>query len=279
MTLQSLLSEGPALRWALPVLTLTLIGAEYLWGRRQGRRLYDGGETRATLVIAAGNQVVNGLASGLALLPLYWVWQYRLVAAPLDHWWGWPALFLGVEFCYYWFHYAKHRVRWFWNVHLVHHSATRFNLSAALRLGWGGQLLGGMLFYLPLALLGFPPLAIGGMILLGLFYQFFLHLAEAPSFGPFEWVLNTPTHHRVHHASNEACLDRNYGSVLIVFDRLFGTFAAAPHDEPLRFGLKGDAAPAARPFAVMLQGWRRMIALWRDASGWSGRWHAVFGPP
>src|SRR3546814_7746485 len=79
---------------------------------------------------------------------------------------------------------------------------------------------GGMLFYLPLALLGFPPLAIGGILMLGLLYQFFLHLAVAPSLGPLEWVLNTPTHHRVHHASNDACLDRNYGNVLIIFDRL-----------------------------------------------------------
>src|SRR3546814_2673538 len=102
MTLQSLLSEGLALHYALPAVTFSLIGAEYLWGRLHGRQLYDRGETLSTLVIALGNQFFNGLLGGIALLPLVWVWQYRPIDAPLEHWWGWPALFLGVEFCYYW---------------------------------------------------------------------------------------------------------------------------------------------------------------------------------
>lgn len=279
MAQPSMLSDVMALRYVVPLLTVALIGAEYLYGRWHGRALYDRNETVATLVIAGGGRIFDGLLGGLSLLPLVWAYQYRLVETPLDHWWGLPALFVGVEFCYYWFHYAKHRMRWFWNSHLVHHSATRFNLSAALRLGWGGQLFGGILFYLPLALLGFPPLAIAGMLMLGLFYQFFLHLAEAPRLGPLEWLFNTPTHHRVHHASNDACLDRNFGNILIVFDRLFGTFAAAPVDEPLRFGLKDSRIRPDRPFTVLLQGWYIMLQQWRQASGWRARWLAVFGPP
>ncbi len=100
--------------------------------------------------------------------------------------------------------------------------------ECGFRLGWGGDLTGGFLFYLPLVTLGFHPVAVFGMLGLGLFYQFFLHVACPPSLGPLEWILNTPRHHHVHHASNGEYLDKNFGSVLIVFDRLFGTFAKAP---------------------------------------------------
>src|SRR5581483_2365803 len=100
-------------------------------------------------------------------------------------------------------------------------------------LGWGGALAGGFAFYLPLLLIGFRPQGILAMLAISGLYQFFLHAAWAPRLGPLEWVLNTPRHHHVHHAANEVCLDRNFGGILIVFDRLFGTFAGAPA-EPLR---------------------------------------------
>jgi len=191
---------------------------------------------------------------------------------------GWLALFVGVELFYYWFHLASHRVRWLWATHAVHHSATRFNLSAAIRLGWTGQLTGAFVFFLPLAFLGFHPLAIALMIGLGLLYQFFLHTAVPVSLGPLEWVLNTPNHHRVHHASNLACLDKNYGSVLIVFDRLFGTFARAPDGEPLTFGVKGRA-PSNNPITIALGEWGHLLRDTWKARGLGQRLRVLFGPP
>jgi sterol desaturase/sphingolipid hydroxylase (fatty acid hydroxylase superfamily) len=169
-------------------------------------------------------------------------------------------------------------VRWLWATHAVHHSATHFNLSAAIRLGWTGQLTGAFVFFLPLAWIGFPPVTIGGMLAAGLLYQFFLHTALPVRLGPLEWILNTPAHHRVHHSCNEACLDKNYGSVLIVFDRLFGTFAVPPQDEPLRFGLKGRA-PSNNPLVIALGEWRHLFSDAARARGLRAKLKVLFGAP
>ena len=239
---------------------------------------YDARETLASVGVALGNVLAKAATGAATAVPFLFVYQHRLLDIHLDSVWSWLGLFLGVEFFYYWFHVASHRIRWFWATHAVHHSATHFNLSASVRLGWTGQLTGGFIFFLPLAGLGFHPLAITLMLALGLLYQFFLHTALAVDLGPLEWVLNTPSHHRVHHASNEGCLDKNYGSVLIVFDRLFGTFAGAPRDEPMRFGVKGRVA-SNNPLRIALGEWMSLIADTWKASGVSRKLRILFGPP
>jgi len=262
-----------------PLAALILMAAEYVVARLTKSDSYDLGESAASLVIAVGHRVTTALTAGAIGLPIAWVYQHRLLDIPPYHPASLAALFLGVEFCYYWHHVAMHKVKWFWATHAVHHTATKLNLTAAIRLGWGGNFSGGILFYLPLVWLGFAPAAVFATMAIGLFYQFFLHVARAPRLGPLEWVLNTPRHHHVHHASNDPCLDKNFGSVLIVFDRLFGTFADAPADEPLRFGLKGSEAPTRQPLAAALAGWGEIArGLW-NAGSWRGRWQALFGPP
>lgn len=261
-------------------LTLIFIAAEYAYARLSHHHDedHDLEETAASVGVAVGDIAARVVTGGIAALPFLWLYEHRLFDIPLDRPWTILALFLGVEFCYYWFHRASHRVRWLWATHAVHHSATHFNLSAAIRLGWTGQLTGAFVFFLPLAWLGFPPLAIGGMIAAGLLYQFFLHTSLDVSLGPLEWVLNTPRHHRVHHASNQRCLDRNYGSTLIIWDRLFGTFATAPAAEPLRFGLKGRQR-TVNVFAIAFGEW---LHLFRDVArtkGWRRRLQVIFGPP
>jgi sterol desaturase/sphingolipid hydroxylase (fatty acid hydroxylase superfamily) len=235
-------------------------------------------ETVASVGVALGDVAARVLTSGLSAVPFFFFYQHRLLDIPLDSAWSWLALFLGVEFFYYWFHFASHRVRWLWATHSVHHSATKFNLSAAIRLGWTGQLTGAFVFFLPLAGIGFHPLAIAFVIGLGLLYQFFLHTAVPVSLGPLEWVLNTPNHHRVHHASNAPCLDKNYGSVLIVFDRVFGTFTQIPRDQPLKFGVKGRAA-SNNPFTIALGEWAHLLRdVWKTP-GFTPRLRVLFGPP
>jgi sterol desaturase/sphingolipid hydroxylase (fatty acid hydroxylase superfamily) len=263
---------------AVLLLALAFIALEFVYGRLAHKEMHDGRETLASLGIAAGNLVTKVLTGGISAVPFFAVYRYRLTDIPLDTAWSWLALFVGVEFFYYWFHRASHRVRWLWATHAVHHSATHFNLSAAVRLGWTGQLTGGFVFFVPLAWLGFHPLAIAAMLAIGLLYQFFLHTALPVKLGPLEWVLNTPAHHRVHHAWNESCLDRNYGSVLIVFDRLFGTFAGAPGDEALRFGLKGRA-PSNNLLTIAFNEWQHLaVDAWR-ASGLRRKLEVLFGPP
>ncbi|HUN47947.1 MAG TPA: sterol desaturase family protein [Stellaceae bacterium] len=257
---------------------LALIATEYLASRLKRSSAYDARETLASLAIAAGGRLIGTATTGLAALPMIWVYRHRLADPPSTPWLL-PPLFLAVELCYYWHHRAMHGVSWLWATHAVHHSTTRLNLSAALRLGWGGTLTGGFLFYLPLVWLGFHPLAVLAMLGGGLTYQFFLHAVWVPRLGPLEWLLNTPAHHHVHHAANDACRDRNFGGALIVFDRLFGTFAAAPAGERLRFGLHGVAPSTGAPLQILLVGWRAVARASRDAQTWRDRWDALFGRP
>lgn len=239
---------------------------------------HDTRETAASVGVAVGDIVSRLLTGSLAAIPLLVCYEHRLVDIPLNNPWSWLALFVGVEFFYYWFHRASHRVRWLWATHVVHHSATRFNLSAAIRLGWTGTISGAFVFFMPLALLGFHPAAIGLVLGLGLIYQFFLHTALPIRLGLLEWVLNTPTHHRVHHASNESCLDKNYGSVLIVFDRMFGTFANAPDHEALVFGLKGRES-SNNPVRIALSEWAYLWRDFRKARSIMNKAKVLFGAP
>ena len=164
-------------------------------------------------------------------------YQHRIGAIALDGWPAFLALFLGQEFCYYWFHRAAHRVRWFWCNHAVHHSSNELNLAAAYRIGFLGRASGSAAFYVPLIWLGFEPRVVFAMLSLNLLYQFWIHATWIPRLGWLELVLNTPSAHRVHHAANLEYLDANYGGVLIVFDRLFGTYRAERDDVPCRYGL------------------------------------------
>jgi sterol desaturase/sphingolipid hydroxylase (fatty acid hydroxylase superfamily) len=260
------------------LLAVALMAVEYLFHKVNHIGSHDARETAVSLAIAIGNKVTGLITAGVIAVPLVLVYRHRLFDIPLDTVWAWLALFVGVEFCYYLHHVAMHKVNWFWATHSVHHSPTRLNLSAAVRLGWGGPLTGGFLFYLPLVALGFHPAAVFGMLAAGLLYQFFLHLAYPPHLGPLEWLLNTPRHHQVHHASNEACLDKNFGAVLIVFDRLFGTFAEAPKDVSLRFGLAGTA-PTLNPLKVVFGVWGKILREAARAKGLSGKLRALFGAP
>jgi sterol desaturase/sphingolipid hydroxylase (fatty acid hydroxylase superfamily) len=264
---------------ALLFVAMAFIGLELLYGVLAGDDdVYDAAETVASFGVAIGNVFAKALTGGVAAFPLVFAYQHRLFEIPLDSVWSWTVLFVAVEFCYYWFHRASHRIRWLWATHAVHHSATQFNLSAGIRLGWTGQLTGAFLFFLPLAWLGFHPLAITLLLGLGLFYQFFLHTGATVHLGPLEWVLNTPRHHRTHHAVNDSCLDRNYGSVLIVFDRMFGTFAEAPRDEPLQFGLRGRL-PSSNPFRIVFGEWIALAGDVRRTRGVLRKLRLLFGPP
>jgi sterol desaturase/sphingolipid hydroxylase (fatty acid hydroxylase superfamily) len=205
---------------------LILIAIEALLVWQSGRK-YSVSESVASFWINVGQIVINqALVKSLHLGILTGVWQYRLFTISIDNGWNLLTLLIGLEFCYYWQHRCSHRIRWIWATHAVHHSVKYFNLSAAYRIGWTGWLSGNILFFLPLCWLGFPPLAVTTGLALNLIYQFWLHTELIPQLGMLELIFNTPAHHRVHHASNSQYIDKNYGGVLIVFDRLFGTYQA-----------------------------------------------------
>ncbi len=275
----SLTGGGGPFRLISPFVGLSLMLVEYLLGRLRHEERYDLKETAASFGVTLGNKVANVLFVGVIMAPSLWLYEHRLFDIPRDAIWTWVLLFLGVDFTYYIQHAALHHVRWFWATHSVHHSPTKINLSAGIRLGWTAQVSGAFVFFLPLSWLGFPPLAVFGMLALNLGYQFFLHVARPPHLGPLEWVLNTPRHHLVHHASNEACLDKNFGGVLIIFDRLFGTFAEPPAEEPLRYGLKGKSLSSQNPFHIAFHGWSLLVQDLRKARGTRARLAVLFGSP
>jgi sterol desaturase/sphingolipid hydroxylase (fatty acid hydroxylase superfamily) len=259
-------------------LLLLLVGAEYLYAKRSHRDVYDARETLASIGIALLHPIARLASSFVALPVIIWVSQHRLFTLPVNSIWTYVALFVIGEFAYYWFHRWSHEIRLLWAAHSVHHSQNSFNLSAAIRLPWTGALFAVDLTLLPLVYLGFPPLAVAAFLTLNLTYQFVLHTQFIKSFGPLEAILNTPSHHLVHHASNESCLDRNFGGVLIIYDRLFGTFAKAPETEKIVFGLT-DPIRSVNPFAIQFHEWKRMIADVFSAGSLRAALRIMFSPP
>jgi sterol desaturase/sphingolipid hydroxylase (fatty acid hydroxylase superfamily) len=205
-------------------------------------------------------------------------YQHRLTTVEIGTAGSIALLFLGQEFSYYWFHRASHRVRWFWATHAVHHSPNELNLSASYRFGLTGRVTGTSIFYIPMIWLGFAPGAVFAALAINLLYQFMLHTTWIPKLGWLEYVFNTPSHHRVHHASNDEYLDANYGGVLIVFDRLFGTFVEERADLPCVYGLTKPIM-SNNPLYIAFHEW---IAMGRDiwqANTWRERVLRVVGPP
>jgi sterol desaturase/sphingolipid hydroxylase (fatty acid hydroxylase superfamily) len=265
-----------ALKWLAPTL-LAIAMLEALWLQRRGTR-YPWRETAITVAIALGQRVIALALGGGTLWLLQVVSAHRWWTIPTDSWLVWLSLFVAVEFTYYWFHRASHTCRWLWATHRVHHTPERMVLSGALRLGWTGPLSGGVLFFMPLVWLGFPPLSVLAMLGLNLLYQFWLHTEMIPRLGVVEAVFNTPTHHRVHHASNTPYLDANFGGVVIVFDRLFGTFVAERADEPIRYGLVTPVR-SSNPFRIALGEWAQMARDVVHARSLRACLGHLFGPP
>jgi len=244
----------------LAVASIALEATWYLLIRKQA---YPWKEMLASIGIHV-LRVPAKLLTPLIVAPVaFFVWSHRLTTIPLDTAWGLALLLLGTEFTYYWSHRAGHEVRWMWASHVVHHTPEHINLASAFRLGVTEVASGNWAFHLPLYLLGFNPLAVAGMLGLNLFYQFWLHTDLIGRLGPIEWVFNTPSHHRVHHASNREYLDRNYGGILIIWDRLFGTFAEERAQVEITYGLVHPVG-SLNPMRIAFHEWG---AIARDVVG------------
>jgi len=263
--------------WALPVFG-ALMAIEFAWGLARGRNNYGLADTLASLsqgllsqVVAACTQLIQVGLYALAF-PLLTLTPH----APL--WSHWPGLALAVllyDFCDYWLHRASHESALFWAAHVVHHQSRRFNLSTALRQE-SAYALTGWPFFLPMALVGVPPLqfALAGVVVL--FYQFWIHTEHVGKLGWLDRWLSTPSNHRVHHATNARYLDRNYGAILVAWDRLFGSFE--PESEPCVYGTTVPLAgwdPLHAVGANYVDLWRRC----RRTRGWRNRLGVLFRSP
>ncbi len=192
------------------------------------------------------------------------------------------ALFIACDFFFYWEHRTSHRVRFLWATHSVHHSAEDMVLSTAIRLGWTALLSGIFFFYLPLVLLGFSPKIIGVMISVSLLYQIFVHTELVPHIPGIEWIVNTPSAHRVHHGSNHEYIDKNFGGVFLIWDHLFGTYQKELENVDIRYGLVEKRSSWWDPFVIaygefwnigkssfQAKGWRAKLGYFWHPPGWS----------
>jgi sterol desaturase/sphingolipid hydroxylase (fatty acid hydroxylase superfamily) len=245
--------------YALPVF-FVLIAAEAAYYRRVLHKDYGWAVTVSNIAVALGRLAAEAVFAAFIAGVYFAAYSVRLMDIPMDRWESWVALFFAVEFAYYWLHRMSHEIRWMWAQHSVHHSARQITLSVAYRLGWTNIVAGPWLFLVPVCWLGFDPLSVALMFAANLLYQFWLHTEAVPKLGVLEKVFNTPSHHRVHHAVNPEYLDRNYGGVLIIWDRLFGTFAAEEDGKARDYGLVKQI-DTLNPVKVVFSEW---MALWRD---------------
>ncbi|GAB3027901.1 sterol desaturase family protein [Oleiagrimonas citrea] len=205
--------------------------------------------------------------------------RLALFELPADSVWVWAGALLGYDFCYYWLHRMGHEVNVLWAAHVVHHQSECYNLSTALRQTSSGALFG-WLFYLPLAVLGVPLEVFAVVALIDLLYQYWIHTEEIGRLGWFDYVFASPSNHRVHHAVNDRYVDRNYGGILILWDRLFGTFQPERADDPPQYGTRSPLRSwnplwanaevywATWLDAVHARRWRDRLQVWLRRPGW-----------
>lgn len=272
-----MLTSAQVIVIATPVF-LAMIAAEYVIGRARGRDTYRWPDAMASIGLGMVNQLV-AVATRLFGIGLYTLAfeHLALQRLPTDAWWVWVGALIGYDFLYYWYHRFGHRVALGWAAHAVHHQSEDYNLSTALR-QTGSGFLTSWVFYLPLALLGVPPLVFGTVALIDLLYQFWVHTQQVGRLGWFDRWFCSPSNHRVHHAVNDRYLDRNYGGILIVWDRLFGSFAEEDDAEPCVYGTRSPLR-SWDPIAANVQVYRELWADSRRASRWADRLRVWVKPP
>lgn len=238
-------------------------------------------ETIANLMLGGAYQLFELVAHALFMAAaIAWFYQYRLFDVPVNGWTIVP-IFVGMEFCYYWFHRTSHRVRWFWTAHVVHHSSEEMNMTTAMRQSLLYSITGWWLFFMPLVVLGVNPAVVFALYACNLAYQFFIHTEAVDKLHPIlEYWLDTPSNHRVHHGRNPEYIDKNYGGVLIIFDRLFGTYAE--EKDRVQYGIVEQVNSKnilTLNFHEFIDMWADVFKTSRQAGGLLGGLKHIVKPP
>jgi sterol desaturase/sphingolipid hydroxylase (fatty acid hydroxylase superfamily) len=284
LTIQNLVAALPASQLlTLSALPIILLLATVEWFHFRRSDIFEVRDSAASIAMGAVYVLVaEGVMVVALVLPAYeWLYQFRLLSLELTPA-GLLVLFLLVDFCFYLFHLAAHRVRFLWGVHEVHHASEHFNYTLAFRQSVLYAFAGVYIFFIPAVILGFTPESVLLMLAANLVFQIFPHTQWFGRFPkPIEWLFNTPSNHRVHHGRNPDYVDRNMGGVLMIWDHLFGTYAVESPDEQVEYGVVSlaDSKPGFNPIVLTF---REYISMFKDASRPGPmrlRFRHFWGPP
>jgi len=262
--LESLLSSIPdelyddPMLFAAPVFAL-IIFTEVMINIQQRKELYELKDSAASIASTVGVVFIGAMSKTVAFLVLMVVYQYRIFDFDTGIWWYWVILLFAEDFTFYWHHRLSHQIRVLWAAHVNHHSSQKMNYTVAIRQSWV-EVCYKYVFWLWLPLVGFHPLHILLYQSFNAIFQFWPHTQLIGKVGPIEWIFNTPSHHRVHHSSNTVYLDRNHAGILIIWDRMFGTFQEELDEEPCVYGITNNI-DTFNPFKMQALGY---TDLWKD---------------
>lgn len=258
-----------------------LILLEVIIGVRQKLKLHEPKDSLASIGMGIGSIFIGIGVKTLAFGVMFYLYQFDVLGLKehlgMDRWYAWVLIFFADDFSFYWHHRLSHHVRILWAAHINHHSSTNYNLAVALRQSWT-EILYKYVFWLWLPLIGFHPIMVLTMMSFSLIYQFWIHTKTIRSLGPLEWVFNTPSHHRVHHASNPRYLDRNHAGILIIWDRLFGTFQKEEESDPVVYGITANI----HTYNLLKIAFHEFQNIWRDvkeAPDLKSKLAYIFAPP
>lgn len=260
--------------YAGPVM-IGLVVLEWFISLRNNRNFYDGQDTIAATVVGIVNVILGALLKIVTFGVVLFVYNHVPWAIP-HTWWAYPLCLIWIDFWRYVAHRVAHENRFWWATHVTHHSSRKYNLSVSFRLGWTQYIK--LIFFLPVIVTGFDPIMFFICHQIEVLYQFWIHteyITKLPK--PIEYIFTTPSHHRVHHATNDRYIDKNYGSTFIIWDRIFGTFQ--PEDETPVYGITKAIDKPYSPIYLCFHEWADLFRDIFKAKGYKEKLRITFGPP
>ena len=258
-------------------IVLAMIFLEILVSNFRNQNFYKSGDTLCTVGLLLGNIIVAFAIKGIVLAFHIYLYQFRVFdfVNEVPIWALWTMTFISIDLVFYVYHRMSHRIRFLWAIHLSHHSSEEMNFAVSFRQAWFGPI-SKIPFFMVLPLLGFDPTIIAVAGVISTLWGIVGHTQVIGKLGPLEWIFNTPSHHRVHHGSNKQYIDKNYGNLLIIWDRMFGTFE--PEQEEVKFGLVNNVN-TFNPVKVTFMAWVSMINELKQKNSLSEVIKVIFGPP
>ena len=268
------MTEITVYTYAVPIIIALILG-EAIYSNAKGLNFYKLNDTLGSYGLLVGNVVISLLTKGSFLLFNIYLYQFRLFTINdlMNVFFVVVLTFVAIDFIYYWFHRCSHRIKFLWAMHMNHHSSEEMNFVVSLRQAWFAPF-AKVIFFMPLPLIGFDPLITVVVGIASTFWGVIGHTQWINKLGPFEYVFVTPSHHRVHHGSNDQYIDKNFGNLLIIWDKFFGTFE--PENEKVIYGIK-ENVKTFNPIKITFMLWIKMYKDSKSAVGFKEKFLSFFG--